>query len=97
MKITRILWLNCVKEVNCIIRSKLKGGRIFYNEISYTEMTFRLSEEEIRRYGLQLAKGLKYLHDNKILHRDLKLSNLLLSDRDIVVRETWWTFSETFE
>lgn len=45
----------------------------------------RLSEEEVRFYGGQFAKGLKYLHDQKILHRDLKLSNLLLTDKDVVV------------
>lgn len=36
---------------------------------------------EVKRLLLQLASGVTYLHDNWILHRDLKTSNLLLNNR----------------
>lgn len=36
---------------------------------------------EIKRLLLQLTAGVAYLHDNWILHRDLKTSNLLLNNR----------------
>ncbi|KAM7192780.1 Protein kinase-like domain containing protein [Naviculisporaceae sp. PSN 640] len=36
---------------------------------------------EVKTLLLQLAAGVDYLHDNWILHRDLKTSNLLLSNR----------------
>ncbi|KAK3990170.1 kinase-like domain-containing protein [Cladorrhinum sp. PSN332] len=36
---------------------------------------------EVKTLLLQLASGLSYLHDHYILHRDLKTSNLLLSNR----------------
>ena len=41
----------------------------------------RLSELEVQYYVLQMVKALKYLHNLKIIHRDLKLANLFLSDK----------------
>ena len=40
-----------------------------------------LSEIEVQCYIIQLVKGLQYLHSHKIIHRDLKLGNLFLTDK----------------
>ncbi|KAG2706718.1 hypothetical protein I3760_05G116100 [Carya illinoinensis] len=39
------------------------------------------SQSEVKCLMLQLLEGVKYLHDNWVLHRDLKASNLLLNNR----------------
>jgi len=39
-----------------------------------------ITEPETRYFMQQLLTGVKYLHDNKIIHRDLKLGNVFLND-----------------
>ncbi|KAM2636481.1 hypothetical protein EV1_021107 [Malus domestica] len=39
------------------------------------------SQSEVKCLMLQLLAGVKYLHDNWVLHRDLKTSNLLMNNR----------------
>ena len=41
----------------------------------------RLTELEVQCYLVQLISALKYLHSNRVIHRDLKLGNLFLSDK----------------
>lgn len=41
----------------------------------------RLIELEVQCYILQLVHTLQYLHQHKVIHRDLKLGNLFLSER----------------
>lgn len=40
----------------------------------------KLTELEVQYYILQLIKALQYLHNLKIVHRDLKLANLFISE-----------------
>ena len=40
-----------------------------------------LTELEVQCYMIQLIKGLQYLRSHKIIHRDLKLGNLFLTDK----------------
>ncbi|KAK9329270.1 kinase-like domain-containing protein [Lipomyces starkeyi] len=39
---------------------------------------------QIKCYMIQLLKGTKYLHDNRILHRDMKAANLLIDNRGVL-------------
>ncbi|XP_039589215.1 inactive serine/threonine-protein kinase PLK5-like isoform X3 [Passer montanus] len=41
----------------------------------------RLTEPELRYYLRQLLSGLRYLHGHGLVHRDLKLSNFLVTER----------------
>ena len=52
-------------------------------EVSTRRVT--VTEAEARYYFTQIAAGMKFLWENKILHRDIKLSNLFLS-ADLTVK-----------
>ena len=39
---------------------------------------------EVKTLMIQLLRGVNHLHDNWILHRDIKASNLLLSHKGIL-------------
>ncbi|KAL3869232.1 hypothetical protein ACJMK2_041940 [Sinanodonta woodiana] len=39
-----------------------------------------LTEPEVRYFMTQLVEGIKYIHRSNIIHRDLKLGNMLLND-----------------
>ena len=40
-----------------------------------------LTELEVQCYMIQLINAIKYIHSNLIIHRDLKLSNIFLTDK----------------
>ncbi|PSS02444.1 kinase-like domain-containing protein [Coniella lustricola] len=46
--------------------------------------SIKFTEPQIKCYLQQLLEGLKYLHENKILHRDMKAANLLISNKGIL-------------
>lgn len=39
-----------------------------------------VTEPEARYYMIHLLKGVQYLHNNRVIHRDLKLGNIFLND-----------------
>mmetsp|Transcript_36029 Transcript_36029/g.32403 ORF Transcript_36029/g.32403 Transcript_36029/m.32403 type:complete len:123 (+) Transcript_36029:1763-2131(+) len=44
-----------------------------------------LNQKTIRRYAKQILEGLDYLHTNKVIHKDIKGSNILV-DADGTVK-----------
>ena len=45
-----------------------------------------LKESQIKYICREMCKGLKFLHENKVIHRDLKAGNVLLTlDGDVKI------------
>ena len=68
------------------------GGELF----DYILQQRYLKDDKARRLFAQLVSGVGYLHRNGIIHRDLKLENLLLdSNRNIIITD--FGFANTFD
>ena len=45
---------------------------------------FQLTEELVARYVCQVLEGLQYLHEQGVIHHDIKAANLLLTKNSVV-------------
>jgi NIMA (never in mitosis gene a)-related kinase len=56
-----------------------KGGDLMKLINNHIKIHSRIPEEDIWKAVIDILKGLKSLHDKKILHRDLKSANIFIS------------------
>ncbi|EDV22462.1 uncharacterized protein TRIADDRAFT_28456 [Trichoplax adhaerens] len=54
------------------------------SSLLYDNMKAPFTEPQVKCLSLQLIHGVQYLHHNFVIHRDLKVSNLLLTDKGIL-------------
>ncbi|OEH76824.1 putative protein kinase [Cyclospora cayetanensis] len=62
-----------------IVMQHLSGGSLY--GLVRSNPKGRLSEASARRLFTDVAKGVAYLHSQSVVHRDLKLENMLLDDK----------------
>ena len=46
----------------------------------FNQRDLKISESRVKSIVYQIAQALKYLHDFGIIHRDLKLDNIMMTD-----------------
>jgi len=65
------------KDHLCIVLQLLEGESLFENVVKKRVYT----EKDAANVVLQVARACKYMHDRGIIHRDLKLKNLVYLDK----------------
>eukprot|EP00899_Mesostigma_viride_P028315 jgi/Mesvir1/8669/Mv02609-RA.1 len=72
----------CTRAPNlCIVTEFMSGGSV-YDFLHRKNV--HLKTASILKVGLDVARGMDYLHRNNIIHRDLKTANLLLDENEVV-------------
>ncbi|KAJ7566535.1 hypothetical protein O6H91_02G107800 [Diphasiastrum complanatum] len=73
---------SCTKPPNlCIVTEFMPGGSV-YDHLHGRK--FHLTMPVILKVALDVSKGMDYLHQNNIIHRDLKTSSLLMDENNVV-------------
>ena len=67
-----------------IIMEYADDGDINHKIQENLKRRLQFEESQVWEWIIQLLKGLKYLHDNKIMHRDLKCANIFLMKNGLV-------------
>jgi len=65
-----------LRDKICFVMEYCGGGEMQ----QYLEERGPISEDELYHIGCQMVEAIKYCHDMKIIHRDLKLENILFSN-----------------
>ncbi|GMH23648.1 hypothetical protein Nepgr_025491 [Nepenthes gracilis] len=72
----------CTKPPSlCIVTEFMSGGSV-YDYLHKRKGTFKLPS--LLKVAIDVSKGMNYLHQNNIIHRDLKAANLLMDENEVV-------------
>lgn len=65
-----------------LIAEYMSGGSV-YDFLHKQKGSFKLPQ--LLRVAIDVSKGMNFLHQNNIIHRDLKGANLLLDENEVSI------------
>ncbi|CAN1276310.1 Serine/threonine-protein kinase STY17 [Linum perenne] len=72
----------CTKPPSlCIVTEFMSGGSV-YDYLHKHKGVFKLPS--VLKVAIDISKGMNYLHQNNIIHRDLKAANILMDENEVV-------------
>ncbi|XP_048226692.1 serine/threonine-protein kinase STY8 isoform X3 [Ricinus communis] len=72
----------CTKSPHlCIVTEYMPGGSL-YDYLHKNHNVLKLPQ--LLKFGIDVCRGMEYLHQNNIIHRDLKTANLLMDTHNVV-------------
>ncbi|KAE8724925.1 mechanosensitive ion channel protein 6-like [Hibiscus syriacus] len=72
----------CTKPPNLFIITEFMSGGSVYDYLHKHKGVFKLPT--LLKVAIDVSKGMDYLHQNNIIHRDLKAANLLMDENEVV-------------
>eukprot|EP00249_Psilotum_nudum_P012687 c23920_g1_i2 orf=686-2344(-) len=84
----------CTKSPDlCIVTEFMSGGSV-YDYLHKHRGVFKLPA--LLRVAVDVSKGMDYLHQNKIIHRDLKAANLLMDENEVIEHKLYDRKADVF-
>ena len=80
--ILKLLEIFLVRCNICLVTNYANKGDLFEIIDKRRKKRLYFEEDIIWNYFIQISLGVKYLHDNNIIHRDLKSSNIFINRQD---------------
>ncbi|XP_030522735.1 serine/threonine-protein kinase STY46-like isoform X1 [Rhodamnia argentea] len=74
----------CTKPPSLYIVTEFMSGGSVYDYLHKQRGVFKLPT--LLKVAIDVSKGMNYLHQNNIIHRDLKAANLLMDENEQVVK-----------
>ncbi|XVF00828.1 hypothetical protein REPUB_Repub04eG0035700 [Reevesia pubescens] len=72
----------CTKPPSLSIITEFMSGGSVYDYLHKQKGVFKLPS--LLKVAIDVSKGMNYLHQNNIIHRDLKAANLLMDENEVV-------------